>query len=151
MKQEPEEENEINFDPNLDQEPSQDFDQRQQTEWTIKQEPEDENEIRFDPDLYQEPPQDFDQRQQTERTIKEEPKDENDIKCDPDFHQEPSQDFDQKQQTEWTIKKVERKQGKCYEHSSSEGVIFIFFFFEKLDILDLSDNLHSFLYSETNL
>ena len=75
VKQEPKEENKIKFDPDFNQidgEPSQDFDQRHQTEWTIKREPEEENEIKFDPELNQEPSQDFDQRhQEKELTVKQ--------------------------------------------------------------------------------
>ena len=73
IKSEPEEENEIKFDIDLYQKPSQDFVHRQHSEWTIKQEPEEENQIKIDPDFNQEASQNFDQSMQTELTMKQEP------------------------------------------------------------------------------
>ena len=99
----------------------------------IKQEPEEEIEVKFEPDLYQETSQDFDQRQQSEWTITQGHEDEFETKFDPDVYREPSHDFDQKQQTEWTIK---QEKGKGYEKSTSHGVIFIFSFIKKVDVLE---------------
>ena len=126
VKQEPKEEKKFKFDLDLNQEPSQDVDQRHQTEWTIKQEPEEENEIKFDSDLNQEPSQDFGQRHQTEWTIKQEPEDENDIKFDPELNQKPSQDFDQRQQEKKLTFKQD--QGNSFGKSSLNEVTFILFF-----------------------